>query len=99
MSKYRQAARVDDNQREIVSSLEKIPGVNVALGKDDIFVGHNGFNYWYEIKNPDKKLKRKDGFVKGAIKDGQAKLRREWPGHYRIISSLEEILEDMGLRF
>ena len=85
MSKYRRAAKVDANQPKIVEELRKI--ATVELNHDDILVGYKGINYWYEIKN-------KDGFNKK--QDGQIKLENEWRGHYKIVSSLDEILKDMG---
>ena len=87
MSKYRRAAKVDANQAEIVKALRSIPGVTVALRHDDILVGREGMTFWFEIK--------KSG--KAEVKAGQAKLRKEWTGHYAIVSTLDEILAEIGL--
>lgn len=51
------AARVDDNQGEIVRALEKIGAVVVSLaslgdGCPDLLVGFRGKNFLLEIKNP-----------------------------------------------
>jgi hypothetical protein len=105
MSKHRQAASVDSNQASIVRALRKIPGVTVQTGVDDILVGykrkifHGRYsreNYWYEIKSPD--TLNKSGLSKlSAFKKSQIELLRDWEGHYEIVWTLDEILEDMGI--
>ena len=96
MSKNRYSARTDDNQKDIVEALRKM-GFSVYVDVDDIFVGDNGFNYWYEIKDP-KHVSKKTGLInESAKKPSQIRLEREWKGHYKIVSSLGEILEDMGV--
>jgi len=97
MSKYRQAARIDDNQNEIVKALRAIPGVTVELGHDDIFIGYQGSNYWIEIKDPKKTLKENGEYKAGAKKNSQIKLEAEWKGQYDICHSLEQVLEVIGL--
>jgi hypothetical protein len=92
MSKYRRAAKVDANQAEIVKALRSIPGVTVALRHDDILVGRRvkplqGVTFWFEIKKRAGK----------GVRPGQAKLRNEWAGHYAIVSTLDEILAEIGL--
>jgi hypothetical protein len=96
MAKYRRAAKIDNNQKEIVDHLREIPGVSVAVEHDDILVGRNGRNYWFEVKNPD--CANKAGKVRdSAIKPSQWKLLDEWKGHYQIITKLDEILKAIGL--
>jgi hypothetical protein len=95
MAKYRQAARVDENQSEIVKQLRQL-GFTVQTGMDDILVGARGKTYWFEIKDPDKAVKKSGGFKAGAIKDSQIKLAAEWKGHYAIVHSLEQILEQIN---
>lgn len=100
MSKFRQAAKVDESQKRLVHVLRRLPGVSVAVGHDDIIVGRevNGIkmNFWFEIKNPDQR--KQDGEWKaGALKDSQKELLSNWRGHYSIVSSLEEILVEIGL--
>lgn len=89
MSKFRRAAKVDQNQAEIVKELRSIPGVTVALGHDDILVGRERpkMTFWFEIKASGK----------AKVRPGQAKLRKEWTGHYAIVSTLDEILTEIGL--
>ena len=97
MSKYRRAARTDNNQTEIVKALRSIPGVSVELNHDDIIVGRNGVTYWYEIKSELAVSKRTGGFLVSGIKKSQKRLRDKFTGHYKIVSSLDEILHDMGI--
>ena len=96
MSKFRRAARVDENQSDLVKALRRIPGVTVEVGHDDILVGHKEETYWFEVKRQDEV--RRDGTLKArALKNSQKRLSREWSGHYRVVWSLEQILEDIGL--
>lgn len=95
MAKYRQAARIDDNQNQIVSQLRGL-GMTVQTGVDDILVGHRGKTFWFEIKDPKKTLKKDGSFKSGAIKESQIKLNRSWKGHYSIVHSLEQILEQIN---
>jgi hypothetical protein len=98
MARYRRRSvdYPDANQKTIVEQLLDIPGVSVETGHDDILVGHRGRTYWYEIKNPE--VANKDGKVfPSKIKPEQHRLNREFRGHYRIVTSFDEILEDMGL--
>jgi len=93
--KYRQAARVDNNQLDIVKSLRKLPGITVEVGHDDILVGYKGKTYWYEIKSPDAANKSGVVFC-SKIKPDQKRILRDFTGHYKIVISLEEILDDIG---
>ena len=85
MSKFRRAAKIDANQPEIVKELRAL-GYSVAVGHDDILVGHNGKTYWFEIKVNER----------SDIKDTQKKLIAEWTGHYAIVWTTEMILKEMG---
>ncbi len=92
----RRAARIDNNQKEIVESLEDIPNLTVAKGHDDILVGFRGATYWYEIKNPDRA--RKDGSMHdNALQDSQKKLKEKWQGHYKVVTCLDDILKDLKI--
>lgn len=84
----RRAARIDENQPEIVEALRAIEGVTVEVNHDDLLVGYAGNTYWYEIKVGPK----------SEIKKSQYKLLDEWTGHYKIVWSLQMILNDMGIK-
>jgi len=89
MAKYRQAAKVDANQSDIVDDLRSIPSITVELGHDDILVGYQGRTYWYEIKNGKP--------TPSKIKPDQYRLLESFTGHYKIVWTTEMILEDIGL--
>ena len=96
MSKNRYAAKVDNNQKQIVKMLRQIPGMTVMVNHDDILVGYKGRTYWYEIKNPE--VTNKSGKVYSSkIKKSQKKLMAEWTGHYSVVSTLDEILKEIGI--
>lgn len=93
----RRAARVDANQGDIVKALRKIPGVTVEPNHHDILVGRANRTYWFEIKAPDK-VKKNGELSAKALRDSQEKLKREWTGHYVIAWTLEQILNEIGIR-
>lgn len=96
MSKYRRAAKVDANQNHIVKSLREM-GYSVLTGHDDILVGHNGVTYYFELKDPEKAVSKKTGeILESQLKPSQKKLRAEWRGHYKIVHSIEQILDEIG---
>ena len=94
----RRKAKIDDNQTSIVEALRDIPGVTVATKHDDILTGYRGKTYWYEIKSNLAVSKKTGKVLDSQKKKSQIKLEAEWTGHYRIVSSLDEILVDMMLR-
>jgi hypothetical protein len=84
----RRAARIDANQPEIVKALRDIPGVTVELGHDDFICGYKGVSYWIELKVPGKEKK---------LKPDQIRIRNTFTGCYIIASTLDQILEAMGI--
>jgi len=95
----RWAVGIDDNQKEIVKQLRKIPGVSVELDHDDALVGYKGKTFWYEIKNPKTAFSKKTGeLLQSALKDDQKRILDTFTGHYLIVSTLEEILCDLGIK-
>ena len=97
MSKHRRAARVDDNQKDIVKALRQFPGITVALTHDDIFVGYKGKNFWFEVKNPDVVSPITGEPRPSAIKKSQKDIRRTWCGQYDIVWKIDQILEILGI--
>jgi len=96
MRKHRQDAKIDANQPEIVERLRSIKGITVELGHDDLLVGYKGLTFWYEIKNPELACSKVTGkILESAIKPDQKRIRAEFTGHYKIVSSFEEIIEDI----
>lgn len=96
MSKYRRAAKIDENQPEIVKGLS-IPGVSVQVGHDDILVGYRGKTYWFEIKTEGCKSKKTKKILDSKKKDSQITLEKTWTGHYKIVTTIEEILREIGI--
>lgn len=88
----RRAAKTDNNQTAIVNALLEIPGVTVEVGHDDILVGRNGRTYWYELKSDLAVSKKTGRILDSKKKSRQKKLEAEFTGHYRIVSSLDEII-------
>lgn len=88
----RRAARVDENQAEIVECLREIPECSVALlsavggGIPDVLVGYRGANFLFEIKNPKKPKADQE------LTDDQKKFHATWRGQVRKVHSLKEIV-------
>lgn len=92
----------DTNQNDIVKALRKIPGVKVYTGVDDILVGYKSVTRWYEVKNPAEIAKGTGRPFKRTKKGSSTYMRQQalkggWTGHYRIIWTLEQILEELGI--
>lgn len=97
MSNHRRAANIDKNQNDIVEALRAL-GCSVHTGVDDILCGFQNLTFWYELKS--ENAVKKDGLIsEKAIKPGQKKIRSTWRGHYRIVASLEQIIDDMNETF
>ncbi len=92
MSKHRRAARIDVNQPLIVDQLRSM-GMSVQLGMDDILVGWEGKTFWFEIKDPEKTLKKDGTYRAGTLKPSQEKLLDSWGGQYNVVHSVEEIVD------
>ena len=97
MGAPRRARKIDTNQRIIVRGLRQIPRLTVAVDHDDILVGYKGFTYWFEIKSQDVVSKKTGEILQSAIQPSQQKLKETWQGHYSIVYSLEQILEELGI--
>ncbi len=88
----RKRARVDANQKKIVSQLREI-GCSVLhthqLGKGapDIIVGFKGKKYLFEIKDGDKPLYQQKLTV------DEIKFQAEWQGEYHVVNSIDRLLE------
>jgi hypothetical protein len=89
-------ARVDDNQAEIMAGLRNL-GISVEPRHDDLLVGFRRRTFWFECKNPTTCFLA-DGvtFKTGAIKKSQSKLRSTWRGHYSVVTTIEQILNQIG---
>jgi hypothetical protein len=87
----RRAAKIDDNQTEIVKNLRKA-GYSVCIlsavgkGVPDILVGANGVNILMEIKDGNKPLSARK------LTPDEAKWHQSWKGQVAVVSSLYEAL-------
>jgi len=93
MSQPRRAKKIDKSQSGIVGALRRFPGVTVELDHDDILVGYNLCNYWFELKSKDQVSKKTGKILESAKKPSQKRLERTWMGQYNIVSSVREILD------
>lgn len=94
MSKHRRAANVDKNQQDVVKELRQ-RGIAAETGHDDILVGRNGKTYWFELKAEDAVSKRTGMVRHSEIKESQKKLACTWPGHYRIVWTVQQIIDEV----
>ena len=91
----RRAARVDDNQAEIVAAFRKL-GCSVldmsALGggKPDLLVGCGGLNICVEVKDGAKSPSRR------ALRPLQRDFRDNWTGGLRIVENLADVTETVS---
>ena len=90
--------KADANEKTIVNALRAVPGVRVETGHDDILVGFKNRTYWFEIKNPNEVDKNGNPYAKKSkTAKKQKELAENWPGHYEICSSLDDILKSIGV--
>ena len=92
MSNNRRRKKIDSNQNEIIEEL-LVRGVSVAPDHDDILCGYKGNTYWFEIKASEAASK-----VVNKTTIAQHKLADTWKGHYKIVWSLDMILDDIGIQ-
>lgn len=84
--------RKDIAQADIERGLAKL-GISFAdtsaLGKGfpDLVIGYQGSNYLYEVKNT----------AKGKLTPLETNFQEGWQGQYKVVWSIEQILEDLGL--
>ena len=94
MSKFRRAAKIDNNQPDIVKELRK-RGYSVEVNHDDILVGYRGKTFWYEIKEPQLVSTRTGEIRPSALKDYQKKLLANYKGHYKVVWDVQQIIDDI----
>jgi hypothetical protein len=91
------ARKIDTNQPKIVDQLRQC-GISVqilsAVGKGcpDLMCGVNGRTYCFELKNPDQPKSAQ------ALTAEEVIFKNEWKGHYAIIRTIEEALEEINRR-
>ena len=89
----RRAAKVDDNQADIVDALRKIDGVTVRStamvgdGFPDICVGFRGKSFNFELKDPSKPPSKRK------LTKDQQKFHKEWTGHVHVAETVKDIID------
>jgi hypothetical protein len=92
----RRAARVDANQKALVTSLRGLPGVSVqslamvGSGCPDLVVGYRGQNVLIELKDPKKPPSGR------LLTSDQKAWHRDWRGQISIATTLDEVLDVIG---
>jgi hypothetical protein len=86
----RRAARVDDNQQEIVAEF-RMMGCSVlhthqlGHGAPDLIIGKNGNNILVEIKDGSQPLSKR------ALTDDEHKFHKEWRGRIEIVENIFDV--------
>lgn len=93
----RRAARVDDNQAEIVAALRRAGCsvcslAGVGKGCPDLVVGLRGVTYLLEVKDGSKCPSKR------RLTAGEQQWHENWRGHVAVVSSVDEALDAVGLR-
>jgi hypothetical protein len=96
MRRLRQAAKVDDNQAQIVKALRCIPGCTVQIiGQPyDLLVGFRGLWHLLEVKDPTKPIS--DQCLTPPQIDTLAKIRGAAPVF--VVKSTDEALAAIGAK-
>ena len=91
----RRAAKVDDNQGEIVQALRQIgcsvqPLHTVGKGVPDLLVGFRGKNLLLEIKDGNKVASAR------RLTTDQKVWHRQWCGQCKVVSSVDEAIKTVS---
>ena len=93
----RRAAKVDDNQAEIVAALRAVPGCTVtslaAVGRGcpDLLVGFHGRNELIECKDGRKKPSAR------RLNAEQERWHLEWRGTAHVVETVDQALKVIGV--
>lgn len=88
----RRNAKVDRSQPKLIKECRQIGASVVPLhmvgnGVGDWLLGIHGFNLLCECKEPARRIK---------LTQAQIKFRDTWNGHYAIVQTFDDILEEIG---
>lgn len=88
----RRAARVDDNQKEIVDALRKCGWsvqsiASMGGGVPDLLVGRDGLNLLLEVKDGKKPKSAR------LLTEDERQWHESWRGNVRIVESLDDIAD------
>lgn len=87
----RRIARIDTNHTKLVKQLRQcgysVLNTHQLKNCFDILVGHNGKNYAFEIKDPDKPPSSRK------LTEGEQKFFDTWKGNVNVIHTLDEAIK------
>lgn len=88
---FRRAARVDDNQPEIVKAFRDLGWYVLIISQlkncCDIIVSKKGRTIAVEIKDGKKSKSQQK------LSDGELKFKSEWQGEYKLITCINDVLD------
>jgi hypothetical protein len=90
--------KVDDNQKDLVKQMRRIPGLTVKHthmvgdGYVDVNVGFRGVNYLFEIKDPKKPPSARK------LTPDEEKFHAEWTGKIDVVHSIDDVLRILNLK-
>lgn len=88
---FRRAAKVDDNQSEIVALFRKLGWTVLIISQlkncADIIVSKNGRTVTIEIKDGNKPPSQRK------LSDGEVKFRDSWQGEYALVICTNDVIE------
>ena len=87
---FRRAARVDDNQSEIVKTFRNLGWYVLIISQlkncCDIIVSKNGRTIAIEIKDGSKPPSQQK------LSKGELKFQNEWQGEYKVVTSIDDLI-------
>jgi len=99
----RRAARVDRNHQEIVTALRACGATVESLasmggGMPDLLVARGGVNYLLEVKRPELIDKAPTNRQERERLAAQQEWRERWRGPCRVVFSVDDALEAIGVQ-
>jgi len=93
---FRRAARIDDNQPEIVKEFRKLGWYVLIISQlkncCDIMVSKNGRTIAVEIKDGQKPPSQQK------LSAGELKFKDEWQGEYSLVTCIDDIVKLTSLK-
>ncbi len=89
--------RIDNNQRDLVRQIRKIPGCTVqsladcGAGVPDLLIGYNGKCYLAEIKDGSKPPSKRK------LTPDQIRWHNAWHGQVAVVTNIQQVYEMLGI--
>ncbi len=91
---FRRAAKVDDNQKEVVALFRKLGWTVLIISQlkncCDLFVSKNGRTIAIEVKDGKKPPSQR------RLSEGEIKFMSAWQGEYALVETLEHVKQLEG---